>query len=74
MTDGLTSGLIDQKQFEMGYCYYYVNVGRMLPVEEAVPKSVNVLGTNMSSKAIDLFVFIEYGVEVSIDILTGARV
>jgi len=74
MTDGLTSGLIDQKQFEMAYCYYYVNVGRMLPVEEAVPKSVNVLGTNMSSKAIDLFVFIEYGVEVSIDILTGARV
>lgn len=74
MTDGLTSGLIDQKQFEMGYCYYYVNVGRMLPVEEAVPKSVNVLGTNMSSKAIDLFIFIEYGVEVSIDILTGARV
>ena len=74
MTDGLTSGLIDQKQFETGYCYYYVNVGRMLPVEEAVPKSVNVLGTNMSSKAIDLFVFIEYGVEVSVDILTGARV
>lgn len=74
MTDGLTSSLIDQKQFEMGYCYYYVNVGRMLPVEEAVPKSVNILGTNMSSKAIDLFVFIEYGVEVSIDILTGARV
>lgn len=74
MTDGLTSSLIDQKQFEMGYCYYYVNVGRMLPVEEAVPKSVNVLGTNMSSKAIDLFIFIEYGVEVSIDILTGARV
>lgn len=74
MTDGLTSGLIDQKQFEMGYCYYYVNVGRMLPVEEAVPKSVNVLGTNMSSKAIDLFIFIEYGVEVSVDILTGARV
>lgn len=74
MTDGLTSGLIDQKAFEMAYNYYYVNVGRMLPVEEAVPKSVNILGTNMSSKAIDLFVFIEYGVEVSIDILTGARV
>jgi hypothetical protein len=74
MTDGLVSGLIDQKQFEMGYNYYYVNVGRMLPVEEAVPKSVNVLGTNMSSKAIDLFIFIEYGVEVSVDILTGARV
>jgi uncharacterized alkaline shock family protein YloU len=46
----------------------------MLPVEEMVPKSVNILGTNTSSRAIDLFVFVEYGVEVSIDIDTGARV
>ncbi len=74
MTDGLTSGLIGQLDFEMGYCYHYVNVGRMLPVEEAVPKSVNILGTNTSAKAIDLYVFIEYGVEVSVDILTGSRV
>jgi hypothetical protein len=74
MTDGLTSGLIDQKAFEMSYNYYYVNVGRMLPVEEAVPKSVSVLGTNMSLNPIDLYIFVEYGVEVSVDVLTGARV
>ena len=74
MTDGLTSGLISQKDFEMCYNYYYVNVGRMLPVEESVPKSVSVLGQNMSGKKIDLFIFVEYGVEVSIDVLTGARV
>jgi hypothetical protein len=74
LTDGLTSSLVDQKNFEMSYNYYYVNCGRMLPVEEAVPKSVNILGTNTSAKAIDLFVFVEYGVEVSLDILTGARV
>ena len=73
-TDGLTSGLVSQTDFEMEYCYYYVNCSRMLPVEESVPKSVNILGQNLSAKAIDLFVFIEYGVEVSIDILTGARV
>lgn len=74
MTDGLCSSLIGQLDFEMEYCYYYVNVGRMLPVEEAVPKSVNLLGTNLSSKALNLYVFISYGIEVSIDILTGARV
>jgi len=74
LTDGLTSGLVDQKNFEMCYNYYYVNCGRMLPVEEAVPKSVNILGTNMSARRIDLFVFVEYGVEVSVDVLTGARV
>jgi len=46
----------------------------MLPVEQSVPKSVNVIGQNFSGKDINLFVFIEYGVEVSVDILTGARV
>lgn len=74
LTDGLTSSLVSQKDFEMSYNYYYVNCGRMLPVEEMVPKSVNILGTNTSSRPIDLFVFVEYGVEVSISIETGARV
>ena len=74
LTDGLTSGLIGRKEFDMEYCYYYVNVERMLPVEETVPKSVQILGTNQSGKALDLYVFIEYGMEVKIDALTGARV
>jgi hypothetical protein len=74
MTDGLTSGLIGLIDFETCYNYYYVNVGRMLPVEQSVPKSVNIIGQNLSGKAINLFIFIEYGVEVSVDILSGARV
>lgn len=74
MTDGLTSGLIDKLGFEHQYSYYYVNCSRMLPVEESVPKSVSIVGQNSSKKAIDLFCFIEYGVEVSIDLLSGARV
>lgn len=72
--DGLSSGLVGQQEFESEYCYYYVNCGRMLPVEEAVPKSVNILGTNISGKNIDMYIFVEYGVEVNVDILTGARV
>jgi len=74
LTDGLTSSLINSLGFEMQYCYYYVDVSRMLPVEESVPKSVQIIGTNASAKAIDYFVFIIYGVDVSIDILSGARV
>jgi hypothetical protein len=74
LTDGLTSGLIDRQAFDMEYSYYYVNVERMLPVEMSVPKSIQVLGQNLSSKVIDLYCFIEYQVEVSIDALTGARV
>jgi len=74
MIDGLTSGLIDQQGFEMEYCYHYVDVSRMLPVEESVPKSVQILGVNPTAKALDLFVFCEYGVSIQIDSLTGARV
>jgi hypothetical protein len=74
MTDGLTSGLVSKEDFESEYCYYYVNVGRMLPIEEAVPKAINLIGTSLSALPLDLYVFISYGVEVSIDILSGARV
>lgn len=74
MTEGVSSGLISMSDFELEYNYYYVNVGRMLPVEEAVPKSVSILGQNRSERPIDIFVFVEYGVEVSVDVLTGARV
>jgi hypothetical protein len=74
LTDGITSGLIDRQRFDMEYSYYYVNVERMLPVEMSVPKSIQIIGQNKSNKALDLYCFIEYGVEVSIDALTGARV
>ena len=74
LTDGLTSGLVGRQDFDMEYCYYYVNVERMLPVEQSVPKSVQIIGQNMSSKACDYWVFVEYGVEISIDALTGARI
>jgi len=73
-TDGLTSGLIDRQKFDMEYSFYYVNVERMLPVEASVPKSIQILGTNLSAKALDLYCFIEYGAEISIDALTGSRV
>jgi hypothetical protein len=74
LTDGLTSGLIGRQDFDMEYCYYYVNVERMLPVEQSVPKSIQIIGQNMSSKACDYWVFVEYGVSISVDVLTGSRV
>ena len=72
--DGLSSGLISQLGWEMNYCYYYVNVSRMLPVEESVPKSVQIIGQNNSVQPVDLMVFIEYGCSVDVDILSGSRV
>jgi len=74
LTDGLTSGLIDYWDFLQSYGYFYVNCARQLPIDEAVPKSVSIQGTNQSLKAMKLYVFIEYGVQVNVDVLTGSRV
>jgi len=74
MTDGITSGLIDRLGFDMEYGYYYIDLSRMLPVEESVPKSIQLIGQNLSQSNIDLFCFIEYGISIQVDILTGVRV
>ncbi len=74
LTDGLTSGLIDFWKFQQLYGYYYVNCSRMLAVDQAVPKSVQISGTNNTLQKIKFYVFVEYGVQVNVDVLTGARV
>ena len=74
LTDGLTSSLIDFKDWMSSYCYYYTNVERMLPVEQTVPKSVQIQGVNQTDRKLDLWVFVEYGTQIQIDAITGARV
>jgi hypothetical protein len=46
----------------------------MLPVEVNVPKAIQIIGQNMSAKPVDLFCFISYSIDVSIDLLSGSRV
>ena len=74
LVDGLTSGLIDFPKWQKLYRAYYVNTSRMLPIDESVPKSVTITGKSLSSLNIVFYCFIEYGVQVSVDVLTGARV
>jgi hypothetical protein len=74
LTDGLTSGLLNFNDFQNAYAYYYVNVERMLPVEQSVPKAVQIIGTKYGQLPMRCHVFIEFGTSVSIDVLTGARV
>ena len=73
-TDGLTSGLIDQKQWATKYLYYYVDVNRGSELETDVPKSIQLQGTNNSEKTIDLFCFVEFEQSFSLDCSTGAIV
>jgi hypothetical protein len=72
--DGLGSSLISQLDFENCYNHYYVNVERCLPIEKGVSKSVSIVAQNVSLFAIDLYVFVEYGVSVSVNVLLGSRV
>lgn len=74
LTDGLSSSLINQLGWEMEYCYYYVDISRMLPVEQQVPKSVQIIGQNTSPQSLDLWCFLAYGCELQFDIVSGARV
>jgi len=76
MTDGFTSGIIDQVAFENNYGYMVVDTARMLDIEREVPKSVQLLTQIQapSGVSIDLFTFICYKNDFAIDVLTGSRV
>ena len=43
-------------------------------MEEAVPKSLSIIGKNESQKDIDLIVFVTYKQKIDIDVITGARI
>ena len=72
--DGVSSGLVSQFDFENSYNYYFVNVERCLPIEKGVSKSVSITGTNINSVDLDLYIFVEYGVSIQLNLLTGGRV
>ena len=73
-TDGLNSGLISPLDFETAYGYYVGDVSRDLEISKDIPKSLNILGQNLSAKEIDIFVFVEYETEITIDALTSSRI
>jgi len=74
LTTGLTSGLIGAREFGSLYRYYYGDCSRVLPAEENVSRSVQIVGTNSSQVACDLFVFVEFERSMVVDLATGARV
>lgn len=74
LTTGLASGLISEKMFSQGYRYYYGNCSRILPSEEGVSRSVQIVGNNASAFSCDFMVFVEFQKEMVIDVATGARI
>jgi hypothetical protein len=74
LTTGLASGLINEYMFSSGYRYYYGDASRILPSEQGVSRSVQIVGQNVSSASCDLMVFVIFNREITIDISTGARI
>jgi len=74
LTTGLASGLINESGFSSGYRYYYGDASRILPSEQGVSRSVQIVGNNVSAATIDIMVFVEFMREITIDISTGARI
>lgn len=64
--DGLMSGLIGQEQFQANMRYYVTDLSRRIKAEDAVPKSIQVSGTNASQVKLTIFAFLE--VERSVDV------
>jgi len=73
LVDGLTSGLIDFDNFGTNYRYYIADLSRRLPAEDKVPKAIQILGTVLSDVAVTLYCFIEFEKEITIDLLSGAK-
>jgi hypothetical protein len=75
MSLGMSSGLIDQLEYESGYRYIVSDLSRC-PSEASdnVSKSIQVIGTNSGKYAVDLLCFLEFERNIEIDISTGSLI
>jgi hypothetical protein len=75
MSLGMSSGLINQLEYESGYRFIVSNLSRT-PSEASdnVSKSIQVIGTNSGKYPIDIFWFLEFSREIEIDIGTGSLI
>jgi hypothetical protein len=72
LTDGLSSSLIGMSDWARKYLYYYIDCNRGTDLERDTPKSIQVQGRNLSAKAVDYYVFVEFENNFGLDVGTGA--
>jgi hypothetical protein len=65
-TDGMSSGLIGFEDWSSSYRYYCTDLSRGQPMDALVPKSIQVLGTNISTRTADYFCFVVYRRKITI--------
>jgi len=71
MSDGLTSGLINERSWSQKAGYIYLAVNRGTELEKSSPKSVQVQFQNVSAKKMDYYVFITYETSINLDVGLG---
>ena len=71
---GIQSGLIGYTEFQQGYKYYVADVSRTISPAESrvVPKSITVSGVLNCQRACDLFCFVEYEKQITINLRDGS--
>lgn len=70
---GLASGLITEYDFSNTYRYYVTDLSRRVSAEDYVPKSLQILGYNYSSRMIDLYCFVEVEKSLVLNTSSGER-
>jgi len=71
LSDSITSGLINQYNYGLGFGWLICDISRRIKIEDSVPKSVQVVGTNKSSLTLDYYAFVETERVLSINIRSG---
>ena len=74
LSSGITSGLIDEYTYGMGYGWLVVNIGRRIPAEDNVPKSLQLVGTNRCNRTLDYYVYVETERCIAISMRSGELV
>lgn len=72
-SNGFTSGLLSQKDFQYGYRYVVADLSRRLPQDD-IARSIEIRGKNNTNVAIDLLVVVEYQRKLTIQLDTGGIV
>jgi hypothetical protein len=74
LTTGMASGLIGMDEFDTLYRFYYCDCSRALPSEAGVPRSIQISGTNVGGKDVNLMVFASFERSITVDVRSGSRI
>lgn len=71
LSDGLSSGLICQFEWDNAYRYIVCDISRRLPAEDSVPKSFVIQVINNSLVSMDYICFIVFERKITVDMRTS---